>query len=132
MSTDDCTYVVRFPSSEYRFHIDPIELKFDASPLEELIEQSRQGYRIYELMSIRRSYDVWKYVDAIPVTLPSWLAPRVRSAIKIRESARDENVGPRKFPELSYLSVAEFDELFDRRFYHDMPQWRNERFGHTD
>lgn len=55
-------------------------IRLDASPLTDLIRDTTDAHRVFELLLIDRPGDVWDYVQVIPEDVPAGVANRIARA----------------------------------------------------
>ena len=55
----------------------PLAVKLDAAPLERLLADAEDGYRLYELALVQRPGDLWEYLEVVPLHVPAPLAARL-------------------------------------------------------
>lgn len=82
----------------------PFRVQLHNFPLDHLVADAQEAHRVYELMSIRRPGDVWKYIWVELLDVP----PNVRSSCQWR---KDEAKDSRKWPD-NWLPLTEFDLCF--------------------
>lgn len=102
----------------------PFRVKLHEFPLHHLIADAQEAHRVYELMSIRRPGDVWKYIWVELLDVP----PSVHSSRKWR---KDEAKDSRKWPD-NWLPLTEFDRCFYWAWDDTKPEsqcWLPEREG---
>lgn len=92
------------------YHCDKqaFAVKLNAAPLVRLIEDAHNAHRIYELMSIDRPGDVWRYVNVEPLKLTRCARERILQSLKDRDKALDACCDSDLV-----LSYADFDRLFE-------------------
>lgn len=95
---------VGFRNSKHRFRV-----RLDSGPLKHLIEATANAHRVYELLLIDRSGDIWAYTSVVFDELPPGVASRVTRA---RENCVSRSEGQtHAWPEES-MPFQDFDELF--------------------
>lgn len=87
----------------------PFRIRLDTGPLADLIRATQNAHRVYELLLIDRSGDVWDYVWVVIEELPKRVADRVDRA---RQAARPRfQDRPHPWPD-DRIPLKVFDGLF--------------------
>jgi hypothetical protein len=115
---------IEFANQGVRYHIDPIRVTLDASPLKNLFAQAIEGHRLYELAMIRQPRDIWSYVLVWPVELPNWLRVHWNQWQPPWKPGQLEALEP----PLPCIPMNHFDGFFLKQFYHALDRWRDYRY----
>lgn len=103
------TLDARLDCSGYRKEKIPFHVELDASAIARLIEDAEHAQRVYELFSIRRPGDIWKYVWLRLIELPRRMQARYEEARKKLDSRHG---APHPWPE-SAIPYQAFDAFFE-------------------
>lgn len=91
----------------YRGKIFPFSVELLDHALDHLVEDARNAYRVYELFSIRRPGDIWKYLWVRLLDVPERIWEHYRRAWKQEAS----EYRPHPWPE-NTLPLRTFDRFF--------------------
>lgn len=108
MTTYQAQLTIDFGKVGYWNGKENFKVTLDASPLEQLIKDAGEAFRVYELFLITRLGDVWDYVYVEPEDVPRRVSERIARA---REEAKPRYSDKHPWPE-GKIPFATFDKLF--------------------